>query len=102
MNNIEVICMQSDAFYKLLEEVIAHFKKPVAEIPDTWISASEAMAKLKIKSKTTLQKLRDEGQIRFTQPKKKLILYDINSINEYLNDFVYESFELPKAEQRKV
>jgi len=51
---------------------------------DKWISPEEAMTKLRIKSKTTLQKLRDEGKIRFSQPEKKIILYDSESIKEYL------------------
>jgi hypothetical protein len=46
---------------------------------DKWISPEKAMEKLRIKSKTTLQKLRDEGRIRFTQPDKKIILYDSDS-----------------------
>jgi predicted site-specific integrase-resolvase len=37
-----------------------------------------------ISSKTTLQKFRDEGRIRFAQPDRKIILYDRDSINEYL------------------
>ena len=28
--------------------------------------------------------MRDEGAIRFSQPEKKIILYDTDSINEYL------------------
>jgi hypothetical protein len=50
------------------------------------------MKMLRVKSKATLQKIRDEGCIRFTQPKKKIILYDLDSINSYLEDFVYEPF----------
>jgi hypothetical protein len=50
------------------------------------------MKMLRIKSKATLQKMRDEGHIRFTQPEKKIILYDVESINAYLEDFVYEPF----------
>lgn len=42
------------------------------------------MHAMNIKSKTTLQKLRDEGKIRFTQPQKKIILYDRESIEQYL------------------
>jgi hypothetical protein len=34
--------------------------------PDKWISPEEAMAMPRIKSPTTLQKLRDEGKIRYT------------------------------------
>ncbi|MBK7694832.1 MAG: hypothetical protein IPN15_08880 [Saprospiraceae bacterium] len=43
------------------------------------------MLKLRVKSKTTLQKLRDEGKIRFSQPEKKIILYDLQSIYSYLD-----------------
>ena len=42
------------------------------------------MKKLRIKSKATLQKMRDEGVIKFSQPEKKIILYDADSINDYL------------------
>jgi len=47
---------------------------------------------MRIKSKTTLQKLRDEGQIRFTQPEKKIILYDSDSIIEYLEKHSKDTF----------
>jgi hypothetical protein len=57
---------------------------------------------LRIKSKTTLQKLRDEGRIRFSQLDKKNILYDTESIDAFLEDFVYETFEpLKKQEQEE-
>ena len=42
------------------------------------------MQLLNVKSKTTMQKLRDEGRIRFSQPQKKIILYDRDSISTYL------------------
>ncbi|MEM6767521.1 MAG: helix-turn-helix domain-containing protein [Bacteroidota bacterium] len=47
---------------------------------------------LTITSKTTLQKLRDEGKIRFSQPMKKLILYDRESILTYLEENAQETF----------
>lgn len=50
------------------------------------------MTKLRIKSKTTLQRLRDEGHIRFTQPDRKTILYDTDSINGYLEKHAKETF----------
>lgn len=92
MDKIEIICMESQAFYKLLEEVLRHFKNNQPQSSDKWISGPEAMKMLRIKSKTTLQKMRDEGHIRFTQPEKKIILYDADSIKDYLEDFVYEPF----------
>jgi len=59
---------------------------------EKWINDEEAMTALNIKSKTTLQKLRDEGKIRFSQPQKKIILYDKSSIDEYLDKHAHETF----------
>jgi len=42
------------------------------------------MKLLNIKSKSTLQQLRNNGRIRFSQPQKKIILYYTDSIHEYL------------------
>ncbi|WP_412476632.1 helix-turn-helix domain-containing protein [Flavobacterium sp. TBRC 19031] len=81
---MEVICMEDKAFYALVENVVARLKTEKQNELDTWVSDIEAMRLLNIKSRTTLQKLRDEGKIRFSQPQKKVILYDRNSINVYL------------------
>ena len=89
---MEVICLQDQAFYALLEEVIAHIKAKENIKEDKWISAEETMRKLRISSKTTLAKIRDEGRIRFSNPARKLILYDVDSINEYLEKHTRETF----------
>lgn len=89
---MEVICLQDDAFYALIERVISHLKEKQGIKEDKWISGEEAMQKLRITSKTTLQKLRDEGKIRFSQPEKKIILYDTDSIYEYLNKYSKSTF----------
>jgi len=39
-----------------------------------------------------LQKLRDTGSIRFSQPEKRIILYDIDSIYAYLEKHTKETF----------
>ncbi|KGL62336.1 hypothetical protein PHEL85_2130 [Polaribacter sp. Hel1_85] len=44
------------------------------------------MKLLGIKSKTTLQKLRDENKIIYSNVNAKIILYDIESIAAYLNE----------------
>ncbi|WP_375447192.1 helix-turn-helix domain-containing protein [uncultured Fibrella sp.] len=81
---MQVICLQEDAFYALVEEVVARLKEKQGNEKEKWVSDEEAMQLLNVKSKTTLQKLRDEGKIRFSQPQKKIILYDRDSINTYL------------------
>jgi hypothetical protein len=47
---------------------------------------------LGISSKTTLQRFRDEGSIRFTQPSRKIILYDRDSILVFLEQHAKDTF----------
>ncbi len=89
---MEVIMMQTEAFYALIEQVVKRIKETHDIKEDRWVSAEEAMRKLRITSKTTLQKLRDTGAIRFSHPEKKIILYDVESLNEYLEKHVREPF----------
>ncbi len=89
---MEVICLEDKAFYALVENVVERIKEKHGITQDKWISGDEAMAKYRIKSKTTLQKLRDEGRIRFSQPDKKIILYDSDSISEYLEKHSKKTF----------
>jgi hypothetical protein len=89
---MEVICLEEKAFYVLLEQVLARLKTEHQEPKEKWINDEEAMSLLNIKSKTTLQKLRDEGKIRFSQPQKKLIVYDRDSILTYLDKNARNTF----------
>ena len=82
---MNVIRLQDEAFYTLVDKVIQHIQESQGKKQDTWISGEEAMQKLRISSKTTLQKLRDEGKIRFSQPERKIILNDSDSIDAYLD-----------------
>ena len=87
-----IICLHSAAFYSLIEEVVQRIKENNDIQKDKWISSEEAMCMLRITSKTTLQKLRDEGKIRFSQPERKIILYDSASIDEYLEKHSKSTF----------
>ena len=89
---MEVICLEDRAFYALIDRVVLRIKEQHDIKEDKWISGDEAMKKLRISSKTTLQKLRDEGAIRFSQPEKKLILYDNDSILAYLDKHARNTF----------
>lgn len=89
---MEVICLEEKAFYALIDEVVNRLKDKHDTHQDKWVSSDQAMSLLNIKSKTTLQKLRDEGQIRYSQPQKKIILYDRDSINDYLEQNAQDIF----------
>lgn len=82
---MEVICMESTAFYELVERVVARVLAATHTGGEQWVSPEKAMELLTITSKTTLQKFRDQGRIRYSQPEKKIILYDRYSIYAYLD-----------------
>lgn len=91
---MNVICIEETAFYTLMNRVITYVKSEMEPvISDKWIGKKEAMKLLRIKSPTTLQKLRDEGKIRFSQPEKKHIVYDQDSINDYLEAHARDTFD---------
>jgi Helix-turn-helix domain len=89
---VEVICLQDDAFYDLIEQVVQRIKDKNGVQKDKWVSAEEAMRLLRITSKTTLQKYRDNGSIRFSQPEKKHIVYDVASIDAFLEKHSKDTF----------
>jgi len=89
---MEVICLEDQAFYALIEHVVQKLGEKHSEPLERWIADEQAMQLLNIKSKTTLQKLRDEGKIRFSQPQKKIILYDRQSIKDYLDKHSRNTF----------
>jgi hypothetical protein len=89
---MEVICLEDSAFYELIEEVVERLgeKKGISHEP--WVTPERAMEILNIKSKTTLQKLRDEGAITYSQPQRKVILYKYDSLMVYLETHSKKSF----------
>ncbi len=91
---MNVICIEEKAFYALWDRMFKYVRSQMEmDTPDNWIDKKEAKRLLRIKSDTTLQKLRDEGQIMYSQPERKLILYDRNSINDYLEAHAKEPFD---------
>ncbi len=89
----KIICLSTEAFYALIDSVLEHVDSKF-QLPkqNNWIGTDEAMDILKIKSKTTLQELRANGKIRYSQPQHKVILYDKRSLIEYLEQNAKERF----------
>jgi len=81
---MEVIMIESESFYKLVKTVVERIRAEHNITENRWISTAEAMQKMGITSKTTLQRYRDEGLIKFTSPGGKIILYDLQSIYQFL------------------
>ncbi len=89
---MNVICLQDEAFFELLETVVERLRNKDTGQAAEWINSEEAMHILNIKSKTTLQQLRDEGKIRFSQIQKRNILYHRASLNAYIEQHAKETF----------
>lgn len=53
---MQVICLEEEAFYALVETVVSRLKEKSGVTHDRWISDEDAMHLLNIRSKTTLQK----------------------------------------------
>jgi hypothetical protein len=89
---MEVIMFESAAFEAFKRELRGFVKDAVKELLKEmeeneqidWIPPPEAKKLLPFKSKTSWQKLRDNGEIKFSQFGRK-ILYSRKSIHEYLN-----------------
>ncbi|WP_138476204.1 helix-turn-helix domain-containing protein [Dyadobacter bucti] len=81
--------LTEEDFLRIIEQAFVNAK---GNKRDKWIDGEEAMRYMRITSKTTLQKLRDEGKIRFTQPFPKMILYDIDSIDAFLDKHAKNPF----------
>jgi len=62
------------------------------KVEKVWITPQKTMEMLNIKSKTTLNSLKDKGLIEFTQPLKKLILFKRESVLAYLEKHSHKTF----------
>lgn len=82
---MEIISLEEQAFYQLVDTVLAEMQEKFGSKEPEWITEQAAMEMMNIRSKTTLQRLRDHDLIRFTQPSKKIILYHRPSILQYLD-----------------
>lgn len=93
MSQKDVICIKSSAFYALIDEVVEHIDAKYG-LPkeNKWIDIDEAMSMLKISSRTTLQEYRDKGEIAFSRLSHKVILYDRNSIVDFLDRNAQKTF----------
>lgn len=88
---MEVICLEEEAFFELIDRVVERIAG-ISNEPQKWVDQGEAMKLLNIKSQTTLQEYRNNGEVRYTQPRKRVILYDRDSINEFLDRHAKDTF----------
>lgn len=88
---MNVVCLEDEAFYQLVKQVVERIKSESNQVEEEWVDGAEAMRILKIKS-SSLQTLRDNGKIRYSQPTRKVILYYKPSLYQYLEKNTKETF----------
>lgn len=90
---MSVIVLEGESLDEFVQKLVIEIKSQLKATPQRkWVDGEEVMAMLGIKSKTTLQKIRDEGKIRFSQPEPRIILYDRDSIDAYLEKHAKNTF----------
>ena len=83
---MDVIVISSDAYKMLISEIRKTVRETVKEVANPksdWIGEKEAMDLLGVKSKTTLQNLRDSQEFKFSKH-GRIIRYSYKSILEFL------------------
>jgi len=89
-DKIMLVIQKEDLRESLLE--FAEFIKKHEVKEKVWITPQKTMEMLNIKSKTTLNSLKDKGLIEFTQPLKKLVLFKRESVLLYLESHSHKTF----------
>lgn len=93
MSTSKPICLNSDAFYELLDHLVEHITDTYKlEKAERWISTEECMSLLNIKSRTTIWELKTQGKITYSQVSKKVILFDRHSVLDFISKNKREIF----------
>lgn len=87
MKKNELIIIDSEAYFQLLGETFEYINRKIAPSEPTWVTPEKAMEMLNIGT-STLQKLRHEGRIIYSQISSKIILYKYESLLEFLESHV--------------
>ncbi|MEP0367416.1 MAG: helix-turn-helix domain-containing protein [Cyclobacteriaceae bacterium] len=87
---MDVIVIETEAFYALLEKAMERLQPNEPRL-NKWIDAEEAMSLLGV-AKTTLQNMRNNGDIEFSKINSKTILYNRFSIEQYIENNKSETF----------
>lgn len=84
---IDVVCLETEAYYKLIEETMKYVQSLTPEKEEDWVDTEKAMAILKVGS-TTLQRYRDLNLIRVSRLSKKHLMYYRPSLIAFLENNV--------------
>ena len=90
-DKLNLVCLSETDLLELCEKVVEALAQKHNVREKKWCTGQEAMEILGIK-KSSLQALRDNGEIRYSQRYRRTIMYDIDSLEAYLEKHVKEKF----------
>jgi predicted DNA-binding transcriptional regulator AlpA len=84
--------IRHDQLETLAEMIAARINSAQIKIEDKWIGLDEVMRMTGIRSRSTIQDMRNRGEIRFSKLNSKNIIYDRASVNEFIDKHIKEQF----------
>ncbi len=87
MKNNELIIIENQAYFALLGETFEYIERKLTPPEPVWVTPEKAMEMINCGT-STLQKLRNEGRIVYSQISSKIILYKYESLLEFLESHV--------------
>ncbi|HAO08003.1 MAG TPA: hypothetical protein DCQ50_13715 [Chryseobacterium sp.] len=87
---IQIIQIDTLTFFQIIKQLKSLLEEK--ENPKKWLTLRETKILLGIKSSTTILKLKNEGKLRYCNLTSKKILYDYDSIMEYLESKAEDTF----------
>jgi hypothetical protein len=88
---MEVICLNEDAYFELLKKSYEYIKSLNNITEEKWVLPEKAMEMLGVKTIKLQEFTGDRNEIEVSQSSKKVILYNIDSIREYLDKHARKS-----------
>ncbi|MCW3127766.1 MAG: hypothetical protein JWO03_3424 [Bacteroidetes bacterium] len=84
MESKQILYLDQLQMEVLADMIINHIEKRIALRREEWIDIQEVMQLLKVSSKSTIQTLRDTGQLTISRINSKTILYSRLSVEDYI------------------
>lgn len=85
MNQENFIILKEDNYQQVLDKTLEYLEGKINPSHPRWVTPDEAMKMLNI-GVSTLQKLRNEGKIVYSKISNKNIMYDYQSILDFLEE----------------
>lgn len=85
MNQDNFIILKEDNYQRVLDKTLEYLEEKISPSHPRWVTPDQAMKMLNI-GVSTLQKLRNEGKVVYSKISNKNIMYEYQSILDFLEE----------------